>query len=95
MIETRIPAKKQEAAVPLPQATTYQQEGELVTFCPGVRGNVAEDVARAAAANAVGKTVIDATNPIADLPPENGVLRFFTNRDESLMERLQKLIPEA
>src|SRR5688500_10928098 len=41
------------------------------------------------------KTVIDATNPIADAPPENGVLRFFTSLDESLMERLQRRAPEA
>jgi hypothetical protein len=32
----------------------------------------------------------DATNPIADAPPTNGVLRFFTNLDDSLMERLQR-----
>jgi len=56
-----------------------------------VKGNVAADVLHAAKeANLSGKTVIDATNPIADLPPENGVLRFFTNLDESLMERLQR-----
>ncbi len=40
-----------------------------------------------------GKTVIDTTNPIADAPPENGVLRFFTSLDESLMERLQRANP--
>jgi hypothetical protein len=28
-------------------------------------------------ANLTGKTVIDATNPIADAPPVNGVLRFL------------------
>jgi len=39
--------------------------------------------------NMAGKTVIDATNPIADLAPENGVLRFFTNLDKSFMEDLQ------
>jgi predicted dinucleotide-binding enzyme len=39
--------------------------------------------------------VIDATNPIADAPPVNGVLKFFTTLDESLMERLQKLVPGA
>ena len=44
----------------------------------------------AGAANLVGKTVIDATNPIADASPSNGVLKFFTNLDESLMERLQR-----
>jgi predicted dinucleotide-binding enzyme len=37
--------------------------------------------------------VIDATNPIAELPPENGVLRFFTSLDDSMMERLQKAYP--
>jgi hypothetical protein len=42
-----------------------------------------------------GKTVIDATNPIADAPPTHGVLRFFTTLDESLMERLQKRAPKA
>ena len=40
--------------------------------------------------NIAGKIVIDATNPIADAPPTNGVLKFFTNHDESLMEQLQK-----
>jgi len=41
------------------------------------------------------KVVIDATNPIAAVPPDNGVLKFFTTLEESLMERIQKLIPEA
>ena len=56
-----------------------------------VKGTVAADALRAAgAANLGGKSVIDATNPISDQPPVNGVLRFFTNLDESLMERLQR-----
>src|SRR5262249_42314216 len=56
-----------------------------------VKGDAAADALRAAgAANLAGKPVIDATNPIADLPPANGVLRFFTNLDDSLMERLQR-----
>lgn len=55
-----------------------------------VKGTAAADVLRAAGVPGLaGKTVIDATNPIADLPPVNGVLRFFTSLDESLMERLQ------
>lgn len=45
--------------------------------------------------NHAGKPVIDATNPIADMPPVNGVLRFFTNLDESLMEQLQKQFPRT
>lgn len=42
-----------------------------------------------------GKTIIDTTNPIAEAPPINGVLKFFTNLDESLMEQLQKKAPDA
>jgi len=56
-----------------------------------VKGSVAAEALRAAGvANLAGKPVIDATNPIADAPPTNGVLKFFTNLDESLMERLQR-----
>jgi len=41
------------------------------------------------------KVVIDTTNPIDHTkPPVNGVLPFFTT-NESLMEQLQKLVPEA
>jgi 8-hydroxy-5-deazaflavin:NADPH oxidoreductase len=55
-----------------------------------VKGTAAADALRAAgAANLKGKTIIDTTNPIADAPPTNGVLKYFTNHDESLMERLQ------
>ena len=61
-----------------------------------VKGTVAAEALRAAgAANLAGKSVIDATNPISDLPPVNGVLRFFTNLDESLMEQLQREFPGA
>jgi 8-hydroxy-5-deazaflavin:NADPH oxidoreductase len=60
-----------------------------------VKGSVAEDVVRAVAPHAAGKTVIDATNPIADAPPQKGVLSFFTTLDNSLMERLQRLASQA
>ena len=49
----------------------------------------------AGAHNVNGKTVIDVTNPIADAPPVNGVLKFFTTLDDSLMERLQRECPGA
>lgn len=45
--------------------------------------------------NLAGKVVIDATNPISDDPPDNGVLRYFTDLDTSLMEKLQAQAPEA
>ena len=49
----------------------------------------------AGAANLAGKTVIDVTNPIADAPPVNGVLKYFTSLDGSLMEQLQKQFASA
>ena len=56
-----------------------------------VKGTAAADAVRAAGgANLAGKPVIDATNPIAEAPPVDGVLKFFTSLDESLLERLQR-----
>lgn len=45
--------------------------------------------------NIKNKTIIDVTNPIANSEPENGVLKFFTTLDNSLMETLQTKKPEA
>ncbi|HEY3217164.1 MAG TPA: NAD(P)-binding domain-containing protein [Candidatus Eisenbacteria bacterium] len=68
--------------------------GEIVVLA--VKGTGAEEVVRLAGVKPLeGKTVIDTTNPIAEAPPVNGVLRFFTHLDESLMERLQRLAPAA
>src|ERR1035438_6346988 len=56
-----------------------------------VKGTVAAEALRMAGEGILaGKTVMDATNPIADAPPENGLLKLFTSFDESLMERLQR-----
>ena len=61
-----------------------------------VSGKGAEEAVRTAGdANLRGKVVIDATNPIADAPPVDGVIQFFTGPNESLMERLQKAFPQA
>ena len=68
--------------------------GEIVVLA--VKGTAAEAAVKAAGtANLEGKTVIDTTNPIADAPPVNGVLKYFTSPNESLMERLQTLAPAA
>lgn len=68
--------------------------GEIVVLA--VKGTAAEAAVKAAGTdNLTGKIVIDTNNPIADAPPANGVLHFFTSLDESLMERLQKLAPDA
>lgn len=61
-----------------------------------VKGSAARAVLGAAGADALaGKTVIDTCNPIADAPPANGVLQFFTGPNESLLEQLQKDNPQA
>jgi 8-hydroxy-5-deazaflavin:NADPH oxidoreductase len=54
-----------------------------------------EALQQAGVSELVDKVVIDATNPIADEPPQNGVIRFFTGPNESLMERLQAGFPRA
>jgi hypothetical protein len=68
--------------------------GDIVVLA--TKGTAAATALRAAGiANLRGKTVIDTTNPIAESPPVNGVLQYFTSQNESLMERLQALAPEA
>jgi 8-hydroxy-5-deazaflavin:NADPH oxidoreductase len=69
------------------------QSGDIVVLC--VKGGVAEKIIEKVKRHLSGKTVIDTTNPIADAPPENAVLKFFTSLEESLMERLQKIAPNA
>ena len=68
--------------------------GEIVVLA--VKGSAASKALESTGAESLaGKTVIDVTNPIADTPPVNGVLKYFTSLDGSLMEQLQKQIPEA
>jgi 8-hydroxy-5-deazaflavin:NADPH oxidoreductase len=68
--------------------------GDIIVLA--TKGTVADSaILKAGILNFAGKTVIDATNPIADAAPVNGVLQYFTNLNESLMEKLQKLVPEA
>jgi predicted dinucleotide-binding enzyme len=68
--------------------------GEVLVLV--VSGSVAEEAIKLASPDRfAGKVVIDATNPIAAAPPVNGVLKYFTTLDESLMERIQRLVPAA
>jgi predicted dinucleotide-binding enzyme len=61
-----------------------------------VKGSAAMEALRLAGRERLeGKIVIDATNPLADVPPEQGVLTLFTERNQSLMETLQSEWPEA
>jgi 8-hydroxy-5-deazaflavin:NADPH oxidoreductase len=76
---------------------TFEQAarfGEIVVLA--VKGTAAESaLSLSGIANLHGKTIIDTTNPIAEKPPSNGVLAFFTSFEDSLMERLQRLVPGA
>ncbi len=68
--------------------------GEILVLA--TKGSASVDALRSAGlANLQGKTIIDTTNPIADAPPVNGVLKFFTTLEDSLMEHLQKAAPAA
>ncbi len=96
---TREPAKLADWLKQNPKARVTSSEeaarfGELVVLA--VKGTASAAALRAAGADALaGKTVIDATNPLADVAPENGVLKYFTSLDGSLMEQLQKEFPTA
>jgi 8-hydroxy-5-deazaflavin:NADPH oxidoreductase len=99
-IGTNTPAKREE----LTSRTNGQAKvgsfedaarfGDIVVLT--TKGSAAEAALRAAGIdNLRGKTVIDTTNPIADAPPVNGVLQYFTSPNQSLLERLQGLAPDA
>lgn len=100
MLGTRDPQK--------PEAQQWAQEnprGKVGTFAEAakfadlvvlaVNGSVAESaVALAGADNLAGKTIIDATNPIAGAPVD-GVLPFSTGPNESLGEKVQAAAPKS
>jgi hypothetical protein len=99
MIGSRTPGKLREWASQHAPAQTGSFAdaaafGDIVVLA--VKGTAADEVLElAGAGNIAGKTVIDTTNPIADSPPVNGVLRYFTTLDESLMEQLQSRFNDA
>ena len=97
---SREPAKLADwlaKAGPKARTGTFAQAAawaELVVLA--VKGDAAEAVLGLAGADALaGKVVIDTTNPIAASPPVNGVIRYFTTLEDSLMERLQRRVPVA
>jgi hypothetical protein len=99
MIGTREPAKLAAWIQEHPGAKAAESRqaaafGELIVLA--VKAKVAAQALNAAGReNLAGKTIIDACNPIADGPPDHGVLPFFTGPNESLMEQLQRDFPEA
>ena len=99
MIGSRDPEKLAEWSAQNPKASrgTFAeaaQFGEAIVVA--VKGIAASSALMLAGAeNLAGKAVLDACNPIADAPPVNGVLQFFTGPNESLMEHLQREFPDA
>ncbi len=97
VLGTREPSKLADFAKANPKARVASfadaaAHAELAVLA--VKGAAAADAVRAAGPrNLAGKPVVDTTNPIAEAPPVNGVLRFFTSLDDSLLERLQREFP--
>jgi predicted dinucleotide-binding enzyme len=97
-IASRTPAKLAEFAAKTGIAAgTFQDVAAWADAAVlAVHGSAAEEAIRTAGeASLRGKVVIDTTNPIADAPPVDGVIQYFTGPNESLLERLQKAFPEA
>jgi predicted dinucleotide-binding enzyme len=99
VLGTREPAKLADWAKQNPKGRVASF-GEAAKFAElavlAVKGTVAVDAVKAAGPEALaGKVVIDACNPIADAPPDGGVLKYFTGPNDSLMERLQAGFPQV
>ncbi len=68
--------------------------GEIIVFCPLFRA--AEEIIKLAGKeNFKGKIVIDTSNPIADVPPKDGVLTYMTGNRESAGELIQQWLPDS
>lgn len=97
VIGTRDPSKladwsKRNPRIRVASFADAAKSGAVVVLA--VKGNVvAEAVRSAGPQNLAGKPVIDATNPIADAPPVNGVLQYTTDLKTSMLEKLQTEFP--
>lgn len=101
MMGSRDPKKdaiiKWKAANPTAKTGSFSDAaafGELLVLATAGHGAV-QALEVAGMKNLEGKVIIDVTNPISDAPPVNGVLKFSTSLDHSLMEDLQRLVPKA
>jgi predicted dinucleotide-binding enzyme len=75
---------------------TFEQaaeHGEILVLA--ARASAAADVLRMIGERLKNKIILDATNPIAESAPEEGVLHYFTDLNHSLMEKLQEAFPEG
>lgn len=99
MIGTREPAKladwaQAHAGAKVGESAEAAAFGEMLVLA--VKGTAAAQALEIAGRdNLADKVIIDTCNPIADGPPDHGVLPFFTGPNESLMEQLQTDFPDA
>jgi predicted dinucleotide-binding enzyme len=97
-IGTRTPGKlaafSKKAGIP--EGTFKDVAAWAEALVLAVKGTAALEAGELAGSkNLAGKLVIDTTNPIGNEPPEDGVLRYFTGPNDSLMEQLQAAHPKA
>jgi predicted dinucleotide-binding enzyme len=97
-IGSRDPAKLTEFAssTGIPSGTFSDVAGWAEIVVLAVQGSAAKAALQlAGAGNLADKVVIDTTNPISNEPPVDGVLKFFTGPNSSLLEQLQTDFPES
>jgi len=96
-IGTRSPGKlaKFSRSTGIKEGTFQEVAAWAQAVVLAVLGKAAMEAVELAGPNNLrGKLVIDTTNPIADDPPVDGVLRYFTGPNDSLMERMQAAHPD-
>ena len=86
--------KKQNPGIAIGTFEETAMNNDLLVLA--VKGDAVEEVIKLAGAkNFNDKIVIDTTNPIAAAPPVNGVLKYFTDANSSLLEKIQSILPAA
>jgi len=81
-----------ETGIPESNFETAVEGAEVVVLA--FKGLIAEEVVESLSSALAGKVVLDATNPISGEAKE-GIVPYFTAANESLIQRLQKLAPDA
>ena len=92
--EELVKFKEDNPAITIDSFNTTAAAADIIVLA--VKGSIALDVIdQSGKENFSKKIVIDATNPIANAAPVNGVLSFFTGPNSSLMEQIQAHVPDS
>ena len=68
--------------------------GEMIVLCPLYRA-IDDVINLAGTKNFESKIIIDTTNPIAEEPPVNGVLKYVKMAEGSAGEHIQSMLPNS